>query len=159
MIQGKVLNPINNDPIPFANIIVQGLEVGAVSDLEGNYVISGLEPGLYNVKASFVGFKSKTVFEVQVTKASAVQLDFELEEDASNLQEVVVDATFSRTEETPVSARQLNSNEIERYPGGNRDISRVIQSLPGVASSASFRNDIIIRGGAPNENKFRMWKY
>ncbi|WP_339900920.1 TonB-dependent receptor [uncultured Cyclobacterium sp.] len=154
VIQGKVLNPINNDPIPFANIIVQGLEVGAVSDLEGNYVISGLEPGLYNVKASFVGFKSKTVFEVQVTKANAVQLDFELEEDASNLQEVVVDATFSRTEETPVSARQLNSNEIERYPGGNRDISRVIQSLPGVASSASFRNDIIIRGGAPNENKF-----
>ncbi|AEL25057.1 TonB-dependent receptor plug [Cyclobacterium marinum DSM 745] len=154
VIQGKVLNPINNNPIPFANIIVQGIDVGAVSDLEGNYVISGLAPGLYNVKASFVGFKSKTVFEVQVTKANAVQLDFELEEDASNLQEVVVDATFSRTEETPVSVRQLNANEIERYPGGNRDISRVIQSLPGVASSASFRNDIIIRGGAPNENKF-----
>lgn len=153
-IQGKIINPINNDPIPFANIVVQGLEIGAVSDLDGNYIITGLEPGLYNLKASFVGFKPKTVFEVQVTKASAVQLDFELEEDASNLQEVVVDATFSRTEETPVSARQLNANEIERYPGGNRDISRVIQSLPGVASSASFRNDIIIRGGAPNENKF-----
>ena len=57
VIQGKVLNPINNDPIPFANIIVQGLEVGAVSDMDGNYKISGLEPGLYNVKASFVGFK------------------------------------------------------------------------------------------------------
>lgn len=153
-IQGKIINPINNDPIPFANIIVQGLEIGAVSDLDGNYVINGLEPGLYNVKASFVGFKPKIAFEVQVTIASAVQLDFELEEDASNLQEVVVDATFSRTEETPISARQLNSNEIERYPGGNRDISRVIQSLPGVASSAGFRNDIIIRGGAPNENKF-----
>ncbi|GEO21507.1 TonB-dependent receptor [Cyclobacterium qasimii] len=153
-IQGKIINPINNDPIPFANIIVQGLEIGAVSDLDGNYVINGLEPGLYNLKASFVGFKAKTVFEVQVTKASAVQLDFELEEDASNLQEVIVDATFSRTEEKPISVRQLNANEIERYPGGNRDISRVIQSLPGVASSASFRNDIIIRGGAPNENKF-----
>ena len=80
VIQGKVLNPINNNPIPFANIIVQGIDVGAVSDLEGNYVISGLAPGLYNVKASFVGFKSKTVFEVQVTKANAVQLDFELED-------------------------------------------------------------------------------
>lgn len=154
VIQGKIVNPINNEPIPFANVIIQGLDQGAVSDEQGQYRISGLEPGLYNVKASFVGFKSQTFFEVQVTLARPVQLDFELEEDASNLDEVVVDSEFSRSEETPLSARKLNSNEIERYPGGNRDISRVIQSLPGVASTASFRNDIIIRGGAPNENKF-----
>ncbi|WP_162343377.1 TonB-dependent receptor [Cyclobacterium salsum] len=154
VIEGKIVNPINNEPIPFANVIIQGLDQGAVSDEQGQYRISGLEPGLYNVKASFVGFKSQTFFEVQVTLARPVQLDFELEEDASNLDEVVVDSEFSRSEETPLSARKLNSNEIERYPGGNRDISRVIQSLPGVASTASFRNDIIIRGGAPNENKF-----
>lgn len=154
VIQGRITNPINNNPIPFANVIVQGLETGAVSDEEGNYVISGIKPGLYNVKASFVGFKSKTFYEVQVSRARPVQLDFELEEDASNLDEVVVDSDFSRSEETPLSARKLNANEIERYPGGNRDISRVIQSLPGVASTASFRNDIIIRGGAPSENKF-----
>lgn len=154
VIQGKIVNPINNEPIPFANVIVQGLEQGAVSDEQGQYRISGLEPGLYNVKASFVGFKPQTFYEVQVTLARPVQLDFELEEDASNLEEVVVSSEFSRSEETPLSARKLNSNEIERYPGGNRDISRVIQSLPGVASTASFRNDIIIRGGAPNENKF-----
>ena len=42
----------------------------------------------------------------------------------------------------------------KRNPGGNRDISRAIRSLPGVASPPSFRNDIIIRGGAPNENRF-----
>ncbi len=67
---------------------------------------------------------------------------------------MLVSSEFSRSEETPVSVRKLNTNEIERYPGGNRDISRVIQALPGVASTPSFRNDILIRGGAPNENKF-----
>ena len=46
--------------------------------------------------------------------------------------------------------------EIKRRPGGNRDISRVIQSLPGVTSTASFRNDLIIRGGSPNENRFYL---
>ncbi|MEX2565633.1 MAG: TonB-dependent receptor [Cyclobacteriaceae bacterium] len=153
-ITGRIINPINNQPIPYANVTVQGEEKGAVSNEEGEYTISGLSPGLYNVKASFVGYKDKTAFEVQVTLVRPVQLDFELEEDASDLEEVVVDSEFSRSEETPVSARKLNANEIERYPGGNRDISRVIQSLPGVASTASFRNDIIIRGGAPNENKF-----
>ncbi|GAB2617165.1 TonB-dependent receptor [Belliella aquatica] len=154
VIQGKIKNPVNNEPVPFANIIILDSEIGTVSDENGNYRLEDIEPGLYNVRASFVGYKSKTVFEVQVTRAKAVQLDFELEEEAADLNEVVVSSEFTRSDETPLSVRRLNANEIERYPGGNRDISRVIQSLPGVASTASFRNDIIIRGGAPNENKF-----
>lgn len=153
-IRGKITNPINNQPIAFANVLVLNTELGAISDENGMYEISDVPAGLYNVRASFVGFKTKTAFEVQVTLARPVQLDFELEEDASELSEVVVSSEFSRSEETPLSVRKLNANEIERYPGGNRDISRVIQALPGVASTPSFRNDILIRGGAPNENKF-----
>ncbi|MFC0262887.1 TonB-dependent receptor [Fontibacter flavus] len=153
-IRGRIFNKANNEGIPFANIVLLGTEYGTVSDENGNYVITNLEPGLYNVRASFVGFRSKTSFEIQVTLARAVRLDFDLEEEASELTEVTVSSDFTRSDETPISVRRLNTNEIERYPGGNRDISRVIQSLPGVASTASFRNDIIIRGGAPNENKF-----
>ncbi len=153
-IQGRVFNPVNNEPIPFANIVIQGMDKGTVTDENGLYRLEEITPGLYNVRASFIGFKPKTIFEVQVTLTRSVQLDFELEEETSELEEVVVSSEFSRSEDTPISARKLNANEIERYPGGNRDISRVIQALPGVASTASFRNDIIIRGGAPNENKF-----
>lgn len=154
VVRGRVFNPINNEPVPFANVVILNTDYGTVSDEDGNYEIRGINPGLYNIRASFVGFRSKTEFEIQITRASAVRLDFELREEASDLSEVTVDAKFSRSDETPISVRSLNTNEIERYPGGNRDISRVIQSLPGVASTASFRNDIIIRGGAPNENKF-----
>lgn len=154
IIRGKVINKVNNQPIAFANVIVLNTESGAISDENGTYEITNVPAGLYNVRASFVGFKSRTAFEVQVTLSRSVQLDFELEEDASELSEVVVSSEFSRSEETPLSVRKLNSNEIERYPGGNRDISKVIQALPGVASTPSFRNDILIRGGAPNENKF-----
>lgn len=154
IIKGKILNPVNNEPVPFANVLILNTDFGAVSDENGIYEIKDIPPGLYNVRASFVGYKVQTIFEVQVTLARPVQLDFQLEEEASELNEVVVSSEFSRSEETPVSVRKLNTNEIERYPGGNRDISRVIQALPGVASTASFRNDILIRGGAPNENKF-----
>jgi hypothetical protein len=153
-IRGQIVNPVNNQAVPFANVLVMGTELGAISSEDGFYEIVNVPPGLYNVRASFVGYKTSTAYEIQVNLAKAVQLDFELSEDASELSEVVVSSEFSRSEETPLSVRKLNSNEIERYPGGNRDISRVIQSLPGVASTASFRNDIIIRGGAPNENKF-----
>ncbi|WP_439489325.1 TonB-dependent receptor [Algoriphagus sp.] len=154
IIRGKVRNPVNNQPVAFANVIVLNTELGAISDENGLYEITDVPAGLYNVKASFVGFRPKTAFEIQVTLSRSVQLDFELQEEASELSEVVVSSEFSRSEETPLSVRKLNANEIERYPGGNRDISRVIQALPGVASTPSFRNDILIRGGAPNENKF-----
>lgn len=154
IIRGKVFNPINNEPVAFANILILETELGAISDENGMYEITAIPPGLYNVRASFVGFKTSTAFEVQVTLARPVQLDFQLQEDAADLTEVVVSSEFTRSEETPLSVRKLNTNEIERYPGGNRDISRVIQALPGVASTPSFRNDILIRGGAPNENKF-----
>lgn len=154
IIRGKITNPVNNQPVGFANVLILGTELGAISDENGNYDIQNVPPGLYNVRASFVGFKTSTVFEVQVTLARPVQLDFSLSEDAAELSEVVVNSEFTRSEETPLSVRKLNTNEIERYPGGNRDISRVIQALPGVASTPSFRNDILIRGGAPNENRF-----
>ncbi|WP_086543170.1 TonB-dependent receptor [Algoriphagus antarcticus] len=154
VIRGKITNRVNNQPVAFANVLVMRSELGAISDENGFYEITKVPPGLYNVRVSFVGFKTKTQFEIQVNLAKPVQLDFDLSEDASELSEVVVSSEYSRSEETPLSVRKLNANEIERYPGGNRDISRVIQSLPGVASTPSFRNDILIRGGAPNENKF-----
>lgn len=154
VIRGRIFNPVNNEPIAFANVLVLDTDLGAISDEDGNYEIQGIPPGLYNVRASFVGYKTSTKYEIQISQAKAIQLDFELLEDASELNEVVVSSEFSRSEETPLSVRRLNTNEIERYPGGNRDISRVIQALPGVASTPSFRNDILIRGGAPNENKF-----
>lgn len=153
-VRGRVFNPVNNGGVPFANVVVLGTDLGTVSDEDGNYILSNIPPGLYNIRASFVGFRSKTFFEIQVTRARPVRLDFDLREEAADLGEVTVNAEFTRSDETPISVRRLNTNEIERYPGGNRDISRVIQSLPGVASTASFRNDIIIRGGAPSENKF-----
>jgi len=154
IIRGKITNPVNNQPVGFANVLILGTELGAISDENGNYEVQNVPPGLYNVRASFVGYKTSTAFEVQVTLARPVQLDFSLSEDAAELSEVVVSSEFTRSEETPLSVRKLNTNEIERYPGGNRDISRVIQALPGVASTPSFRNDILIRGGAPNENRF-----
>jgi hypothetical protein len=68
---------------------------------------------------------------------------------------VVIKASpFIKKIESPVSARIIGIDEIEKNPGGNRDISRVIQSFPGVASTPAFRNDVIVRGGGPNENRF-----
>ncbi len=155
IIKGKVSNKINREPIAYANVLVENTDKGAVTDEDGAYEITGLAPGLYNVRVSFIGFADATEFEVQVTNAKPAEVNLEMEENAEALAEVVVKSSpFRKTEESPVSLRTIGVAEIMRNPGGNRDISRVVQTLPGVTTPASFRNDLIIRGGAPNENRF-----
>ena len=157
-IQGRVYNAINNEPLPYAAVLIQDSELGTTTDLDGLYKITGLKPGLYNIEVQFIGFKTKAIFEIPVSNAKPAQIDIPLEEESEQLQEVVVTVQnkFERSTESPVSVKKLGINEIQRNPGGNQDISRVIQSLPGVASSVAFRNDLIIRGGGPNENRFYL---
>lgn len=157
IIKGRVSNKLTNETLPSATVQIVGTTKGAQSDDDGNYEIPDLEPQLYTVKVSFVGFKDIEVFEIQVTNAKPTILDFQMEESTEGLTEVVVKASpFKKTEESPLSLRTIGVTEIARNPGGNRDISKVIQSLPGVTALPTFRNDLIIRGGAPNENRFYL---
>lgn len=157
-IRGKVTNKVNGEAVSFANVLIQGTQVGASCDEAGVYRITGLSPGQYNIEASYVGFKKLMIFEVQVTNARPAIVDFNLEEESQELQAVEISAanTFFKTDESPLSLRTIGTTEIKRTPGGNRDISKVVRSLPGVSSPPSFRNDIIIRGGAPSENTFYL---
>jgi hypothetical protein len=156
-ITGQLTDALTNEPIPFGNVRVLGLEKGANTDVDGRYEITGLAPGLYDIEASYLGYETQTIYEIQVSSARPAQVDFALAEQIEVLEEVVVKASpFRKTEESPVSLRTIGVAEIQRNPGGNRDISRVVQVLPGVTTSASFRNDLIIRGGAPNENRFYL---
>ena len=68
-IYGTVSNTLNNEPLPFVTIIVAGTTLGAITDDAGNYKIENLQPGLYNLEFSFIGFKKKNIFEIQVTNA------------------------------------------------------------------------------------------
>ena len=157
IIKGTITTETGNEPIPFANIIIEGTSVGAVADFDGKYQINKITPGFVSLQISAIGYEPKQSKEILVTNAKPVEVNVKLASKASELNEVVIKASpFIKKEESPLSMRTLGLSEIERNPGGNRDISKVIQSLPGVASSASFRNDIIVRGGAPNENRFYL---
>jgi outer membrane receptor for ferrienterochelin and colicin len=154
-VYGFVTNSLNNEPIPFANIVIDGTTIGATTDFDGNFEMEGIAPGLYNFKCSYIGFNTSIKTEIQLTPNKNLRLNFAMTENAQIIEEVQVTAnTFNKTEESPTSLRTINASEIYRSPGGNRDISKVIANLPGVSSTPSFRNDIVIRGGAPNENRF-----
>jgi hypothetical protein len=156
-VTGKVYNSTNNESLPYVKIVVIGQQIGAESDDQGVYSIEGLPAGVYSFKATATGFQDFIVNDITVTISRVVDLDFPLEPIIREQKEIVVKASpFTPKSESPVSLRTLNATEIERQPGANRDVSRVLQALPGVASRATFRNDIVIRGGAPGENKFYL---
>ncbi len=155
IIRGRVYNALTNEPLEFATVSLPDLGRGAYTDTTGNFEIGKLPPGLYNLVVSYTGFTKRSIPELQVTNSKPVVLDIAMEGGGATTDTVVIVASpFNKTAESPVSLRTIGVNEIARNPGGNRDISKVIQSLPGVAGTVGFRNDIIIRGGSPNENRF-----
>ncbi len=156
-IRGRVYNEMTNEPLPFTNIIIYGTNTGSTSDLDGNFLFTGLTPGFVRLQVSAVGFEGRITEEFMVTNARTANIDIGLREIRVELASVEVTASqFERSEESPVSLRRIGIQEIERSPGSNRDISRVIQSLPGVGFTPAFRNDVIIRGGGPSENSFYL---
>ncbi|MBM3419852.1 MAG: TonB-dependent receptor, partial [Bacteroidetes bacterium] len=157
VVKGRVINSRNNEPVPFASVVIWGTSTGAMTDFDGNFLFTGIQPGFVEIRASSVGFKPYISEAVMVTNSRDVTLEIPLEETTVDIETVVIKASpFRKRLESPVSARIIGIDEIERNPGGNRDISKVIQSFPGVASTPAFRNDVIVRGGGPNENRFNI---
>lgn len=155
IIEGRVYNANTSEAIPFANIVIWGTTIGTVSDIDGNFLFTGIAPGFVELRVSSVGFEPYASEQILVTNASKVSIDVPLNEANIAIEEITVKASpFRKNEESPVSLQRIGIEEIEKSPGGNRDISKVLQSLPGVASTVSFRNDLIVRGGGGNENSF-----
>jgi hypothetical protein len=157
VIEGRIYNAKNNQPVEFATVAIFGTTIGSISDLDGNFLFTGLEPGFVELRVTSVGFEPYVSEAIQVTNANRVFIEIPLEEANYELDEVVVKASpFRKDKESPISLQRINLEEIEKAPGGNRDISKVIQSYPGVASTPAQRNDVIVRGGGPNENSFYL---
>lgn len=155
-VRGRVVDALSRRPVPFAVVSVYGESGhGASADSLGVFAISGVTPGMHRLSASCMGYKDMVSDEFLVS-ATLPPVVLELEEDASVLAGVTVSATPLRIDKvSPVSLHLIGMGEIEKSPGGNRDISRIVRSYPGVSfSPIGYRNDLIVRGGSPSENRF-----
>ena len=162
-ISGAIVDKFTQKPLFNVNVILDGSTIGAVSDSNGVFRITGIETRSYNIVFSIIGYKKQTLFNIIVNAGNENNYNVELEPEENTLTEVVVRANKKTVKaasiETPLSVQRLTSEEIKSNPGSNFDISKVIQTLPGVGGGqqgGGFRNDIIIRGGAPNENVFYL---
>lgn len=157
-VRGKIIDKQSRQPVAYANVVVVGIPgKGASTDSLGMFRIEQVPPGIYRFEATLIGYKS-TVTPEYVVSASTPFIEVEMEEDENMLAAVVVTPSpFRKTVESPVSMRIIGLQEIEKSPGGNRDISRIVRAYPGVSfSPIGYRNDLIVRGGSPSENRFYM---
>lgn len=162
-ISGKIIDQSTQKFIAGANISLEGSGKGAQSDSLGFFRINQVPLKSYNLSVSMVGYKKAKLFNLVLNAGNELFVNIELSPDNQELNEVVVTQNRKSakvaTLESPLSVQRLTTEEIKSNPGGNFDISKVIQALPGVGGGAQgggFRNDIIIRGGGPNENVYYL---
>jgi len=156
-IKGRIFNAKTNEAVEFANILIQGTSIGSTSDFDGNFVFTGVEPGFVRLTVSSIGFETTNSTEIQVQGNQISFIDISMNQSAFSIDEVVVGQSLTlKRIESPISVLSVGVQDIEKSAGANRDVSKVVQALPGVGATDPNRNDLIVRGGGPSENVFYL---
>jgi len=161
-IRGTVQDLDSKAPIPGATVFLLNSEsmLGTTTDNNGQYSINGVKPGRHILKVTSVGYEEIISTNVLVLAGKQLELNFDLKESMTTLNEVVVDATGDKTElnndMTVVSGRTFNVEETSRYAGSRNDVSRMAQNFAGVSNVNDSRNDIVIRGNSPSGLLWRL---
>ncbi len=148
----NVFNDFTKKPVS-ATVTISGTETTFSG--EGNIIIKDLPSGNYSFEISSAGFETSFLNDITIVPNQNLTYSVGLFQKAANIQEVIIEKkAYKTTVESPVSLRNISSEEIQKNAGANRDVSKAILSFPGVGTTATFRNDLFIRGGASSENKF-----
>jgi len=160
-VRGTVVDAFTGSPVIGATIQVIGSNplINSLSNQNGEFTISNIQPGRWTFAASMVGYKSQSYSNIMVISGKETVLSFKLEEKVTNLSEVVV--SNGQSKERPInetallSARSFSVEETERFAGSLGDPARMVSNFAGVVVSNDARNDIIIRGNSPSG---LLWK-
>ena len=158
IILGIIKDKESQEAVVGAIVTLNGTALGCQTDTSGKFKITNIPPGNYDITIQYIGYKLAQLFNISASNGNANFINVELEKSSQLSEFVIKNYTYGKKTETPLSVQSLTSEEIKSNPGGNYDISRVIQALPGVGgtSGGAARNDLIIRGGAPNENVYYL---
>lgn len=153
-VNGFARDASNGGALAYCNVYLDKTDYGAAANDKGYYYIGRVPAGKYDLVASFVGFKTARR-QVVVADGQTVKADVELQPGSIEVGEVKVTAERARFErEVEVSAVRLDTRQLQFIPkvGGEADLFRTIQLLPGVVTTSDFSNRLYIRGGSPDQN-------
>lgn len=140
-----------------ANVILDGTQLGAATDVNGRFEIRNVPVGSYSIRVYMIGYKTQARANVHALANRPTVVNIALEPTILSAEDIVVTAGyFEKVKDASTSVRSVDFEEIRSDPVGAHDILSMMQSLPSVVSGADQTNEIIVRGGAPGENLFVM---
>ena len=155
VVKGRILDADSQLPLVGANVTLKSTGIGSVSDEEGYFDIDQVPMGYYTVTISYIGYKTQNKADIWVRPNGYEFLNIKLESFVIQIDDVIVEESyFERSMVKEYQVVSFNRDELRRYPGTGQEISRIINTLPSVASVGENRQDMMVRGGGPTENGF-----
>jgi hypothetical protein len=155
-ISGRVIDEITKKPLTGTNVLVEETNLGAATDIKGEFSIENLPVGTYRLQFNFIGYEPFFKTDIVVKSARPTYVNVQMRQSTVEVEKVRVTAGyFAKEETTRPSVIGLSQEEIRRFPGGFEDVVRTVSTLPGVAiNMTAGRNDLLVRGGGPSENLY-----
>ncbi|WP_298548648.1 TonB-dependent receptor [uncultured Aquimarina sp.] len=152
-IAGTLLDKeVNNQPLPFANIVIVGTTLGTSTDFDGKYEMTNVPSGTYTLEFSFTGYETLRIPDVVVESDKVTVIDTALGATAAALEEVIIKVQTSREREEALLLEQKNAVQIKESIGaeqlarlGVSNASAATTKISGV-SKAEGSGDIYVRG-------------
>ena len=152
-IAGVVTYRETGEPLAGVNVIIEGQNLGAASDEDGSYYILNIPPGVYTIKAIYIGYNTQVVEEVRVQVDLTTRLDFELSTSIlESTEEVVVVAERIIQKDLTSSEISMQADQIKALPV--RDVPSLLSLQAGITRDAS--GDLHIRGGRTTEISYMV---
>lgn len=157
ILRGFVTSESDGQPLPGVNILLEsedGEQEGTATNSDGFYAFSRLDPGVYFLRATFIGFAPFA--DTLRLETGITPLNFALSDDLSELDEVVVETERETTGAAGITAglQTVRPRDIEvvPMPDLSADIANYLTTLPGVVSQGDRGGQLFIRGGEPTQN-------
>jgi hypothetical protein len=161
-IRGTIVDQDSQTPLIGASIVVAGAEpmIGTVTDVDGNFRLTGVPIGRVTLKVTFMGYEERTIPNLLIGAAKEEILNITLAESVNALDEITVTADKVKgevlNEMALVSAHTFSVEETQRYAGSFDDPARMVTTFAGVNGDAEGNNDIIVRGNSPKGILWRL---
>ncbi len=150
-ISGTVTDSKTGEAVIGANVMIQGTSIGSPTDLEGNFLITGVKPGTYTLAVSFITYKTHIIPEVVVEANKKTSIEIALQEESQELEEVVVMgkreintdfALLKAIKESKLVVSGISAEQIAKSQ--DRDAAQVMRRVPGITIQEN--RFIVVRG-------------
>ena len=152
-INGFVRNDLDGEPISYANVFISNTSLGAATNRDGYFVISGISSGEYELNVSMIGYAIHKE-RINLADSASIRIEVRLKSQAIKGSEVLVTAERQKFERSMESSQiSLDIREINSAPAFiEPDVFRTLQMLPGVQTTSDFSSALYVRGSTPDQN-------